>query len=105
MWLTKRLLIWALFISISAPTIGVVPGILIHWCDQGLLGLIFFVFGVMIVFYYSTLWIIGIFMGLSGLYLMFTSEEKTEKRHSKKNSRRENKKYPYRKTRKEVNKK
>jgi len=43
MWLTKRLLIWALFISISAPTIGVFPGILIHWCNQGLLGLIFFV--------------------------------------------------------------
>jgi len=43
MWLTKRLLIWALFISISAPTIGVVSGILIHWYNQGLLGLIFFV--------------------------------------------------------------
>ena len=43
MWLTKRLLIWALFISISAPTIGVIPGILIHWCNQGLLGIIFFI--------------------------------------------------------------
>jgi len=43
MWLTKRLLLWCIFISISAPTIGVIPGILIHWCNQGVLGLIFFV--------------------------------------------------------------
>ena len=43
MWLTKRLLLWCIFISISAPTIGVIPGILIHWCNQGLFGIIFFI--------------------------------------------------------------
>ena len=43
MWLTKRLLIWSLFISISGPIVSAVPCILIHWCNQGLLGIIFFI--------------------------------------------------------------
>jgi len=43
MWLTKRLLLWCIFISISGPIISVIPGILIHWYNQGLLGLIFFI--------------------------------------------------------------
>lgn len=43
MWLTKRLLIWALFVSISGPIISAVPCVLIHWYDQGLLGIIFFI--------------------------------------------------------------
>lgn len=43
MWLTKRLLIWALFVSISGPIISAVPCVLIRWYDQGLLGIIFFI--------------------------------------------------------------
>jgi len=43
MWLTKRLLIWSLFISISGPMISAFPCVLIRWYNQGLLGIIFFI--------------------------------------------------------------